>query len=290
MKEKEINIKEIKYVFFDLDGTLLNSEKKISQLSLTTINKLKTLGIEVSIATGRPYYFVPNEIRTVDPKIPVVSCNSALVYDPVKNKVISVSHITNKLTKEIYDVLIKNNGVFLIYTIDKILMCKDKKKHHESKWFNIINNINNNLDQKDQVEIISIDTSELFDITKYNVIKFLIIYSEIPKENYCNIENKINKMDEVYIVRSQNEVFDIMPKGLTKGDGLQILHNKGIIDLEKTLVFGDAENDLSMFQKAKWSVAMGNAQEKVKESAIFITDSNNNEGIYNFFNKLFENN
>ena len=60
-----------------------------------------------------------------------------------------------------------------------------------------------------------------------------------------------NTMNDVYIVRSQNEVFDIMPKGLTKGDGLQILHNKGIIDLEKTLVFGDAENDLSMFQKAK---------------------------------------
>lgn len=290
MKEKEINIKDIKYVFFDLDGTLLNSEKKISQLSLETINKLKSLGIEVSIATGRPYYFVPNEIRTVNPKVPVVSCNSALVYDNIKKDVISVSHISSEETKFIYDVLVKNNGVFLIYTIDKILMCKNEKNSPESKWFNIIKNINNNLDPEDQVEIIDIDTAKEFDITKYNVIKFLIIYSEIPSNNYHDIENKINKMDDVYIVRSQNEVFDIMPKGLTKGDGLQILHNKGIIDLEKTLVFGDAENDLSMFEKAKWSVAMGNAQEKVRESSTFITDTNGNEGIYKFFSKLFENN
>ena len=47
MKEKEINIENIKYVFFDLDGTLLNSEKKISQLSLETIKKLKSLGIDI---------------------------------------------------------------------------------------------------------------------------------------------------------------------------------------------------------------------------------------------------
>ena len=286
MKEKEINIENIKYVFFDLDGTLLNSEKKISQLSLETIKKLKSLGIEVSIATGRHYYFLPNEIRAINPKIPVISCNSALVYDPIKKDVTSVSNITSERTKDIYDVLIKNNGLFLIYTIDKILMCKDEQKNLESKWFNAIKNINNNLDPQDQVEIVSIDTTKPFDITKYNVIKFLIIYSEIPSNNYHNIENKINTMNDVYIVRSQNEVFDIMPKGLTKGDGLQILHNKGIIDLEKTLVFGDAENDLSMFQKAKWSVAMGNAQEKVKEAATFITDSNSNEGIYNFFKKI----
>ncbi len=283
---KKIKIKDIEYIFFDLDGTLLTSKRIISKLSLEIINKLKTLGINISIATGRPYYFIPDKIRILKPKLPVISCNSALVYDPTKNSIISINHIGKNQTKKIYEILVQNNGIFLIYTKDQIIMCKNEKINFQSKWFDTIKNINDNLDSNDQVNITFINTLEelnKFNINNYEVIKFLIIYSEMNIKDYQNIESQINKMDDVYIVRSQDEVFDIMPKGLTKGDGLQILHDKGIINLDKTLVFGDAENDLSMFKKAKWSVAMGNAQTKTKELATFVTDSNDEEGIYNFF-------
>ncbi|MBD5422953.1 MAG: HAD family hydrolase [Mycoplasma sp.] len=286
--KSKISIKDIEYVYFDMDGTLLTSNKTISPRSIETLNKLWSRKISCSIATGRPYYFAQNEIKTLEPHLPIISCNGALVFDYNSKKIISYDSIDKNTTKTIFDILIKNNAVFIIYTKEQMFMYKDNATNPESKWLNWIYNHNNKFDISDRANISFIEDLDNFDIKEYDVIKFLIIYSEIPTERYSVIESNVSKLNDVYIVKSQNEVFDIMPKGLSKGHGLQVLHDKGIIDLNKTLVFGDAENDLSMFAKAKWSVAMGNAQEKTKHAATFITNSNNEDGIANFFDKLFE--
>lgn len=291
MKNKtniDINIKDIKYVFFDMDGTFLTSKKYPSKKTLETLEKLKSLNINCSIATGRPYFFTKNEIKMINPNLPVISCNGALVFDSINNKLISYNSIEKEISKIIYDVLIKNDGIFIIYTKDKVFKVRNKKFNNESKWFDWISSHNSNYKQDEQVEMIEIEDVNAFNILDYDVIKFLIIYSEMPFEKYELIEKEIQKLSSVYIVRSQNEVFDIMPKGLSKGQGLQVLHDKKIIDLNQTIVFGDAENDISMFEVAKWNVAMGNSQSIVKKKAMFITEDNDNEGISNFFNKLFD--
>ena len=287
--DKEIDLKDIKYVYFDMDGTLLTSQKVPSQKTIETLKELWNRGINCSIATGRPYYYAQNEIKVVNPHLPVVSCNGALVYDPKEKKLISYSSIEKSTVKKIFNILVSNDAVFIVYTKDQMFMYKNDKTNPTSKWLSWIYENNKKFNKDEQANISFIDLNK-FNIDNYDVIKFLIIYSEIPASNYSKIENEVSEFNDVYIVRSQNEVFDIMPKGLSKGYGLQVLHDKGIIDLNHTLVFGDAENDLSMFKVARWSVAMGNAQQKTKELALFITDDHDSDGIYNFFKKLFEKN
>lgn len=284
----KLKLKDIKYVFFDMDGTLLTSERKPSPKSIEWINKLKQKGINCSIATGRPYYFAKEEIKVVNPNLPVISCNGALVFDPIKKTLISYSCIKKEIAKKIFDILIENNAVFWVYTKDQMFTYKNEKSNPISAWLQRIHKINNSYEEIERAKITAINDLNKFNICDYEIIKFLIIYSEIPIENYKKIENFISQINDVYIVRSQNEVFDIMPKGLSKGQGLKTLHKKDLIDLDKTLVFGDAENDLSMFEAAKWSVAMGNAQEKTKELAMYITDDNDHDGIVKFLEKLEE--
>lgn len=286
---KDIKLKDVKYVFFDMDGTLLTSNRTPSPRTIETLDKLWARGINCSIATGRPYYFARNEIKTVKPHLPVISCNGALVFDPKEKKLISFSSISKEVTPKIFDILVKNDAVVWIYTKEKMFTLKNDITNPTSAWIDRIKTINSNYPKEDQAEIIEIKNPNDFDITQYDIIKFLIIYSEIPLEKYKKIEEEVNKLSGVYIVRSQNEVFDIMPEGLSKGNGLKVLHDKGLIDLNHTLVFGDAENDISMFKVAKWCVAMGNAQEKTKEAAMFETDDHDNDGIANFFDKLFKN-
>ena len=286
---KNIKLSDIKYVYFDMDGTLLTSEKVPSKRTIELLDKLWARGISCSIATGRPYYFARNEMKIVKPHLPVISCNGALVFDPSDQKLISFSSISKKVTPRIYEILIKNDAVFWIYTKEQMFTYKNDETNPTSKWLERIHTINGSYAKEDQAIINEIKNPNDFDISKHDIIKFLIIYSEIPQEKYKKIEEEVNKLEGVYIVRSQNEVFDIMPEGLSKGNGLQVLHDKGLIDLNQTLVFGDAENDISMFKVARWCVAMGNAQQKTKEIALFETDDHDNDGIAKFFDKLFEN-
>lgn len=286
-KKTKLNLNNIKYVYFDMDGTLLTSQKNISEETLEILKKLKERKISCSIATGRPYYFAQREIKTVNPHLPVISCNGALVYNPKEDQIISFDAIKKESTKKIFDILIRNDAIFLVYTKEQIFLYKNDLINPKSKWFDWIFDNIKKFDDPTKIKVTFIKDIEDFDITNYDIIKFLIIYSEISIDKYSQIEKDVKKINDVYIVKSQNEVFDIMPKGFTKGHGLKVLHDKGLINLEETLVFGDAENDLSMFAAAKWSVAMGNAQEATKKAATFITDSHDNNGIANFFNKLF---
>lgn len=285
MKNK-LNLNSIKYVYFDLDGTLLTSKKIPSLKTVEMIKKLEQKEIKCSIATGRPYFYAQNEIKIINPLLPVISCNGALMFDPIKKQVISFNEINSSKAQNIYNILIKNDAVFVLYTKEQIFMYKNNLTNPESRWLTLIKNINENFPEESRVKITIINEPEKFNITQFNIIKFLIIYSEIPAKKYQVIENEVSKISDVYIVRSQNEVFDIMPNNQSKGNGLQKLHDQGIINLNETLVFGDAENDLSMFQVAKWSVAMGNAQDKTKKIATFITKSNDEDGIATFFENL----
>lgn len=287
--KNEINLNGIKYVYFDLDGTLLTSKKVPSLKTVEMIKKLEQKGIKCSIATGRPYFYAQNEIKIINPLLPIISCNGALMFDPIKKQVISFNEINPIKVQDIYNILIKNDAVFALYTKEQIFMYKNNLTNPESKWLTLIKNINENFPEESRVKVTIINEPKKFNITQFNVIKFLIIYSEIPTKKYQIIENEVSKISDVYIVRSQNEVFDIMPCNQSKGSGLQKLHDQGIINLNETLVFGDAENDISMFQVAKWSVAMGNAQEKTKKVATFITRSNDEDGIAAFFESLIQN-
>lgn len=284
----KINIKDIKTVFFDMDGTLLSSQKEVSKNTLQTLNKLKEKEINISIATGRPYYFLLNELAIVKPNLPVITCNGALIYDPKLNEVISCSSIDKNASKKIYEILIKNNAVFLIYAKDRLFMIKNKKTNPISNWFNwVLDNVEkNHFTAKEKVN--QLDVEDELQIENYEVIKFLIIDSEMKKEDANKIEEEVNQLKEVYIVRSQENVFDIMPYGLSKGYGITKLSEQKLIDLNTTLVFGDADNDVSMFEVAKWSVAMGNANDNLKKIASFVTKTNDEEGIVHFFEEVLK--
>lgn len=77
-----------------------------------------------------------------------------------------------------------------------------------------------------------------------------------------------------------------MPQNINKGNALADFAKANVLDLNQTLVFGDAENDLSMFAKAKYSVAMNQAKKEIKSKAKFITNSNNEDGVGKFLEKL----
>ena len=117
----------IKLIASDMDGTLLNSDHKISKDNLEAIKKAQDMGVHFAIATGRIYYDVEPFLKENGIKCECIVMNGAEYRDKDGNVLESIDIDKNKAT-EIFD-MIKNNGLSgEIYTVkDYILLILRKE-------------------------------------------------------------------------------------------------------------------------------------------------------------------
>ena len=81
------------------------------------------------------------------------------------------------------------------------------------------------------------------------------------------------------IARTDSRSIEISRKGISKGNALKRLMEEEGVRPEEVLAFGDGENDISLFKAVSHSIAMGNAEDYVKEYATDVTGTNNEDGI-----------
>ncbi len=263
--------KSIKYAYFDLDGTLLNRKKEITKQNLEALKILKRIGVKIGIATGRPEIMIKNIMNLINPDLPTISINGGLITN---NQEIILNHsFSIEDTKKIYEWLCSNKIDFLAYTKNEMYF----NNATNTKWFFHV---------KDQLRSRKLSEKWLMIdgvIPKYTKIsKFLILTENLTTIVNNEIQEYFDKNNNVYLVKSQSKVLDVMPKNINKGNAISILHEKKYIDINKTIVFGDAPNDISMFKKASLSVAVPNSHEELKKKADIILVDETENYIYNF--------
>ncbi|UVD81885.1 HAD family hydrolase [Mycoplasma iguanae] len=273
----------VQTLVFDLDGTLLNSEKNVLDSSIETIKHLqKKNGTKAIIASGRPWYFCKKPWNLIDSQMPIISCNGALVFDPVNNKEIFVNPIEKTVAKSIFNYLHALKINFLVYTSKQMFK---NEAISPSQWFIWLDGELAKMAEDEKFQINPVNSD--FDLDQHQVVKFLVIAKETDPKNLDLIQKEFKKYQEkVYLIKSQPTVLDIMPTGSDKGQGLKQIAQHGLINLDTTLVFGDEVNDIPMFKVAKYSVAMGQSKSEVKTIAKYVTDSHDKDGIANFLKKI----
>lgn len=273
--------KKIKYFYFDLDGTLLNDQKVLSKENVLALKKLMQLGYKVGIISGRPNYMIKKEINWIKPNLPLVSINGGKIID-INNKILSSTLINLKTFQQITKFLINNDITFLAY--GENVMYYYLKINKKSNWIDRYKKTIKELSPKFKWEFKPFDSN----VTRFS--KIFILTNKVPINLINKFEKFIEKFNDIYIVNSAVGSLDLMPYGISKGWGLQFLAQKQIIDLTKTIVFGDADNDISMFKVAIFSIAMQNANEKLKKMATMINKFSNNEnGVANFIKEVILN-
>ena len=127
-----------KAVCLDLDGTLLDDEKKISDRSFLLLDNLIENGIEVIIATGRHFYMVSDFLRPLKRDIMVCANNGAMSRFKESNKLVNVEYVSNSKFLEIYNKALEcgmNPYIYVDSFVDGYhLAIKDgqpKKSHFE---------------------------------------------------------------------------------------------------------------------------------------------------------------
>lgn len=272
-----MNKLDIENIFIDLDGTTLKSDKTISKNTINVIQQLKDKKINVFVATGRPPYMIKHEIEELKVNKYVITVNGGIIFNSETEEILHSEKIDTISSKKIISYLISKNIPYLIYTDkDMFYNCDD-----QNKWVNYLQTRLNSLESQYKWKFVKINSN--FEVDNHNIVKLLIPTFDFDKKIINEVSLWFKKEMPLFILlESQENILDIIPSHSSKGEGIKFLANLMDLNLNKTIAFGDADNDIPMFQTVKYSVAMNNAVDGLKKVATHITDSNNEDGIFNF--------
>ncbi len=263
----------IKLIALDLDGTLLRSDKSLSERTLNALSKASEKGIVIVPSTGRFFDGMPEYIRNLPFVRYAITINGAGVYDRKDNTEIYRSLIEPEMAVELMKELDKYPVLYDCYMNNWGWM--DKRLHdHIEEYTTDIHYIKMLRELRSPVE----------DIKKM----ILEDGKGIQKTQYVTTDHKLKddilkdievKFPELLYTSSVKDNIEINHKKANKGDALKALCDYLNIDIEDTIAFGDGTNDISMIKMAGIGVAMANGANEVKEIANEITLTNDEDGV-----------
>lgn len=261
---------QYKLIAMDMDGTLLNSQKEVSQRSKEYLKKASDMGLKLVVCTGRIFTSAKTFARIIGTKAPIVASNGAYIREKDVDRVIFEKHLKTEDLGKIINIT-KKYGLFpQLFTFDTIF---SEKLIHSSLNYKLWNEKNQ---EDERVNIVI--TEDLFSVVKNTKILKVVVYDDnILRLNH--IREEIKKETKVSIFSSIINNIEIMADGVSKGNAVKFIAEYFKIKPEEVICIGDNENDISMIKYAGLGVAMGNAEEKVKEIANYITDTNDNDGV-----------
>lgn len=270
---------DVKAIVLDIDGTLLNDEKKLTSKTKTALIDAQKKGIKVILASGRP---TPGMLKYVDElemtqhQGMIVSYNGAHVLDVSTKEELFSQPLSIETAKNILEHL-KQFDV-------KPMIAKDEYMY--------VNNVFDGM--------LDLGSSDgLFNIIEYesrggnfklcekeDLAAFVdfplhkILVAAQPEYLQANWQKILAPFEQrVSGMFSAPMYFEFTDQGIDKANALaQTLKPLGIHE-EHIISFGDGHNDLSLINYAGMGVAMGNAVEDLKQAADKITTTNNEDGI-----------
>lgn len=248
-------------IFFDIDGTILNTiqgKAKPSKKLIEALTQLHQQGHLCYIASGRPYSQLSEEIKNL-PFDGFILCNGAMALE--KGQVVLSFPFDKQSLKEIVMNFEKMNSPYTLVSYKDSFILKKYEKHFS--YLRLLNiPVSAPVDEidLDKIEVVKIETSG----TKRKAAQY------------------IEKLEEKgYVVHSYKmfSTYEINMPNVSKGNAIKEILKLHQIPLENSIAFGDGENDIEMLKAVKIGVAMENASNRVKEAANRVTESCANDGV-----------
>lgn len=263
-----------KVIFLDMDGTLLNSQKEVSNKTIETLHRLKKKGIEIVLISGRCNksieYIAKNRINRKYQIIRyIISTDGTLIKDIKENKIIYQNYLDAKIVKEVIENSKNLDTAFYVLTENN--MYKDNRIFESQKelddWY--INGEFYNI--KDNLTIID------FDKFDFNEKVNRILFFSKNREKLRKINDWIlsdETMQTMYRKDHNNYQLLLISKKYSKAIGVVKLCKYLNIPIEKTIAFGDSDNDIEMLNVVEKGIAMKNSSEDlgVKEITLYTND------------------
>lgn len=256
---------EIKLIACDLDGTLLNSQRQVSERTVQAVQRVMEAGKMFIIATGRMYIAARPFAEQLGLDVPIVTYNGALIRGSKSGKIFLEQPIKLETAQEVLD-YIKKTGYYINYYVgDKLYI----KEHNANSFkYGELQGIHSCIEALGD---------KFFSAQKRpNKLLMMLKREELPEVMLQFKEQFKGKLD---ITSSHPEFLELMEPGVNKWQAIKKLAAQYDIKPEEIMCLGDSGNDLEMVANAGIGVAMGNAEASVKNAAKIITASNDSDGV-----------
>ena len=256
--------KDIRLIALDLDGTLLNSEKRISPRTMAALQAAMQKGVRVTIATGRMMAGAAMFGRQFGANAPLICCNGGVVQGMDDETSMFERHMAPETVRGILS-FCHEHGWYVNWCIGREVCAE----YYAPKWYFAYRTV-----QDFRVKEVG---DRYLDYTE-NVIQCVV----------RDLDGKVEPMvkalkaafpGEFHAQQNTGTSSDLTPVGVTKALGLEFLMKHYGLTPENVMACGDGDNDLPMLEFAGTAVVPQNALPAAQSLATYHADSNDNDGI-----------
>ena len=264
---------KIKLVGFDLDGTLLNSEKVLTERTKKALLDAVEQGIVIVPVTGRTLAGVPKELMEFPGVRYVITANGARILDVVNGETIIEELLSREKCGIILEIFEKYDTLKEIYYdgvgyADRESLDNMERYQPDEAMGRYI--------RATRIPIES--TRARFEAEEKGMDKIQALFSDISDKEKARLE-VLAAVTDVEVTGAVLNNVEVNAKGIHKGNALVKLGEVLGIRMEEIMAFGDGNNDIQMLEAVGVGVAMANSVPEVLAVADMVAPSNNEDGV-----------
>lgn len=266
-----------KLIAIDIDDTLLNSAKIISEKNKLMITTALAQGIKVVLCSGRPHKAMEKYAVAlgIEGSEQYMITNGGAIIENMHGEFIMQRTLSNEFYREFVEFAQTNDLSYCVFDVNGNIYTSN---NYDINRFTIAMAFEGN----DDLHIRRPEDLPL----NFEITKAVINAKESQLDEITNFIKA--SFTDCFVVRTGVGYLEIFPKNVNKGNAVKFLADKLGINMEEVMTLGDRDNDISMIEIAGTGVAMANATEGVKAVANYVTTDNNHDGVGNAIEKFIE--
>jgi Cof subfamily protein (haloacid dehalogenase superfamily) len=255
---------KISLVLADVDGTLLTTDKVLTARAVDAVHELDAAGIAFAITSGRPPRGMAMLVAPLALRTPIAGFNGGVFVYPDLS-VIESRTLDSATAKKAVELILNQGLDAWVYTADEWLVRNPDAPHVAREAWTV----------KFDAKVVPAFT----DAHLAHAVKIVGISDDLDLVAACEKLAQKTLGEKASAARSQPYYLDVTHPQANKGAVVATLSKILKIPAAQIVTFGDMPNDVLMFNKSGFSIAMGNASDEVKAQASAVTDSNEDEGF-----------
>ncbi|ORM73385.1 sugar-phosphatase [Pantoea wallisii] len=256
----------VKMVAVDMDGTFLDDKKHYNRARFhICYQEMKRRGIKFVVASGNQYYQLKSFFPDIASEIAFVAENGAWIIDC--DEELFCGEFSRDDVNAVLETLHQGH-----YPNLRFLLCGRNSAYHfagaDAQWLSKMRHYCHRLQE----------IHSLADVGDDKLFKFALNLSDDYVDTLMADINRVHRGAAAATSSGHGSV-DLIVPGLHKANGLRLLQDRWGISSDNVLAFGDGGNDLEMLTQSRFSFAMQNAPQRVKEAARYVAPLNSEEGV-----------